>query len=229
MSQESRRFSLRAFGPLACFTRPEMKVERVSYEVITPSAARGIFDAILWKPAIAWQIHRITILNEIRFTSFKRNEVNGSKASPKSANIAGTERMNDYFADEDRAQRSTLALADVDYVIEASFRMTSEAGESDNVRKFEEMFERRLEKGQTFNQPYFGCREFAAYVEPAPVDYTPVTIPLKPLGIMLHDIEFSKDGRGQPRFFTPVIRNGAIEVPPFERAERAPDLTGATR
>lgn len=147
MARESRVLRLRAFGPLACFTRPEFKVERMSYEVMTPSAARGLLEAVLWKPAIRWRIHRIHVLREIQFTSFKRNEVNGGRANPTASQIAGRDPMPAFFADEDRAQRSTLALANVDYIIDATFAMTPRAGEGDNIAKFTEMFERRLEKG----------------------------------------------------------------------------------
>jgi CRISPR-associated protein Cas5d len=225
MKGESQRFRVRAFGPLACFTRPEMKVERVSYEVITPSAARGLLEAVLWKPAIRWRIHRVEVHQEIRFTSVKRNEVNGGKASPGAAQLAGTARMLPYFADEDRAQRSTLALANVDYIIEASFRMTDRAGPADNVKKFEEMFARRIERGQVHHQPYFGCREFVAYVEDAPTGARPIAL-TKPLGFMLHDLEFDENGRGKPRFFSAMLRDGVVEVPPFESAEHTPKLGG---
>jgi CRISPR-associated protein Cas5d len=223
---EPKRFSVRAFGPLACFTRPEFKVERVSYEVMTPSAARGVLEAVLWKPAIRWKIHRIAVLKEIRFTSFKRNEVNGGRARPTEAEIAGRARMDDYFADEDRAQRTTLALSEVDYVIDASFALTDRAGPDEHVRKFEEMFERRLAKGQHHHAPYLGCREFAAAVEPADPTRTPIKL-TKPLGFMLHDLEFDERGRGKPRFFAAMLRDGVVEVPPFERAEPAPTLGGA--
>lgn len=215
MGTESRVLSMRAFGPLACFTRPEFKVERMSYEVMTPSAARGLLEAVLWKPAIRWQIQRIHVLKEIRFTSFKRNEVNGGRASPTEAQREGREPMALFFADESRAQRSTLALADVDYVIEATFRMTERAGEGDNVAKFTEMFERRLEKGQWFHPPYFGCREFAASVEPAPARFQAIAA-TKPLGLMLHDLWFDADGKATPQFFPAVLRQGVVEVPPFE-------------
>ncbi len=219
MEREGRMLRLRAFGPLACFTRPEFKVERMSYEVMTPSAARGLLEAVLWKPAIRWQIHRIHVLCAIRFKSFKRNEVNGGRASLTAAQIAGREPVPHFFADEARAQRSTLALADVDYVIEASFRMTSRAGEDDNVAKFTEMFERRLEKGQWFHPPYFGCREFAASVEPAPATFR--TIPVtKPLGLVLHDLAFSRSGKGTPHFFPAVLRDGVLDVPPFDPSEQ---------
>ena len=158
---------LRARGPLACFTRPELKVERVSYPVMTPSAARGLLEAVLWKPAIAWHVERIRVLKEIKFTAFRRNEVNSKASPPKAATIENGGPVLPYFADEDRAQRNTVALADVDYVIEAHFTMTNKAGPDDNMTKFVEMFKRRVEKGQHFHQPYFGCREFVAEVLPA--------------------------------------------------------------
>ncbi len=214
MGTESGVLRLRAFGPLACFTRPEFKVERMSYEVMTPSAARGLLEAVLWKPAIRWRIHRIHVLCEIQFTSFKRNEVNGGRANPTAAQIAGREAMPAFFADEDRAQRSTLALSNVDYVIEASFAMTPRAGDGDNVAKFTEMFERRLAKGQWFHPPYFGCREFSAAVEPPPSSFETVRC-TKPLGLMLHDIEFDASGKGTPHFFPAVLRDGVLDVPPF--------------
>ena len=227
MAGESHVLKVRAFGPLACFTRPEFKVERMSYEVITPSAARGLLEAVLWKPAIRWRVHRIHVLKEIRFTSFKRNEVNGGRPSLTPGQVAGREPMPEFYADEDRAQRSTLALQDVDYVIEASFVLTARAGEGDNVAKFTEMFERRLEKGQWFHAPYFGCREFSAAVEPAPAEFKALSL-TKPLGLMLHDLEFDDAGRGRPRFFAATLRNGVVAVPPFERSERAPE-SGGTR
>jgi CRISPR-associated protein Cas5d len=128
---QSRHFRVRARGDIACFTRPEMKVERVSYEVMTPSAARGLLEAVLWKPAIEWRVHAIEVLAPIRWMSVRRNEVNGRASLDKKMIVA----------DEDRAQRNTVALRDVDYVVHASFAMAARAGESDNVRKFEEMFE----------------------------------------------------------------------------------------
>src|SRR5207244_10832105 len=139
---------LKAWGEYACFTRPELKAERVSYEVMTPSAARGVLEAILWKPAIRWTISRIHVLAPIRFTAVRRNEVN-SKLS-----VRGD--VSRYFADEDRAQRNTILLTDVDYVIEAHFEMTDRAGPDDNLQKFEQMFARRLAKGQSVHAPYRG-------------------------------------------------------------------------
>jgi CRISPR-associated protein Cas5d len=193
---------------MACFTRPELKVERVSYEVMTPSAARGILEAVLWKPAIRWRVEKIHVLAPIRFAQIKRNEVN-TRLSERGDH--GT-----YCADEDRAQRNTLYLRDVDYIVEAHFELTAKAGPEDNLTKFVEMFNRRVEKGQHFHQPYLGCREFAATVEPA------VTAPpmheslkgLKPLGLILHDLDF--DNGNRPRFFDARLEDGVILIPPFE-------------
>lgn len=210
--RQSQRFQVRVRGPLACFTRPEMKVERVSYEVMTPSAARGVLEAVLWKPAIRYRIHEIAVLKDIRWASFRRNEV--------SSRMSG--RRRDYCADEDRAQRHTVALRDVDYVITASFYLTPQAGPEDNVRKFEEMFLRRLEKGQHFHQPYLGCREFAADVSPVESEVTPIQIGVdRPLGLMFFDFDYRGDGT-QPLFFEARLRDGIVFVPAFEEvAQRA--------
>jgi CRISPR-associated protein Cas5d len=210
----SRRFHVRARGPLACFTRPEMKAERVSYEVMTPSAARGLLEAVLWKPAIRWHVESIAVLAPIRWQSFRRNEVN-DRASPK---------VLDFFAEERRAQRNTVALRDVDYVIAATLTLTDVAGAGDNVTKFEEMFDRRLRKGQTFQQPYLGCRELAADVEPAPEGYSSIADKdaNKPLGLMLYDFLHNPEGQGaRPLFFEARLRDGVLEVPPFGDVLRA--------
>jgi CRISPR-associated protein Cas5d len=193
---------------MACFTRPELKVERVSYEIMTPSAARGVLEAILWKPAIRWRVEKIHVLAPIRFAQIKRNEVN-SRLSERGDHAS-------YCADEDRAQRNTVYLRDVDYVVEAAFDLTNKAGPEDNLTKFVEMFTRRLEKGQHFHQPYLGCREFAATVESAPAVLPPTddTLGLRPLGLILHDLDFENGNR--PRFFEARIVNGVMCVPPFE-------------
>lgn len=203
---------VRARGPLACFTRPELKVERVSYPVMTPSAARGLLEAVLWKPAIAWHIERIKVLKEIKFTAFRRNEVNSKASLPKASTIQEGGVLPPYFADEDRAQRNTVALSDVDYIIEAYFTMTVKAGPEDSMTKFVEMFNRRVEKGQHFHQPYFGCREFVAEVLPA--DGSPPSPYAEPrdLGLMLWDIRFTADGN-TPVFFPACLENGVLEVP----------------
>jgi CRISPR-associated protein Cas5d len=211
MKERSPTFRVRLRGPYACFTRPEFKTERVSYEVMTPSAARGILDAILWKPAIRWHVERIHVLAPIRFESVRRNEVN-SKASLKAD-------VTRYFADEDRAQRNTLMLRDVDYVIEAHFTLTELKGSGDSLRKFVEMFERRLQKGQCFHTPYLGCREFAADFGPAPETWKvpPGLDGARDLGQVLLDIRFEAKGSPTPIFFPASLRGGVLEVPEVPR------------
>ncbi|MGH7293906.1 MAG: type I-C CRISPR-associated protein Cas5c, partial [Polyangiaceae bacterium] len=159
-----------------------MKVERVSYEVMTPSAARGVLEAVLWKPQIAWHVHAIEVLAPIKWASFRRNEVQ-SRASMKTGEI---------LADTDRTQRNTVALRDVDYVVVASFVLTEKAGADDAVAKYVEMFLRRLRKGQHHHAPYLGCREFAAQVEAADAT-TPTPIDAnvsRPLGWTFFDFDW---------------------------------------
>ncbi|MBI2817803.1 MAG: type I-C CRISPR-associated protein Cas5 [Acidobacteria bacterium] len=202
---------LRARGLLACFTRPELKVERVSYPVMTPSAARGIIEAVLWKPAIAWHVERIHVLKEIKFTAFRRNEVNSKASLPTATTVQNGGPVRFYFADEDRAQRNTVALSDVDYLIESHFTMTRAAGSDDNMNKFVDMFNRRVEKGQHFHQPYLGCREFVAEVL-SPEGSPPPIRESRDLGLMLWDIRFSEDGNS-PVFFPATLDKGVLEVP----------------
>jgi len=215
----SPALAIRARGPLAVFTEPVFKAERVSYPVMTPSAARGLIEAVLWKPAIAWQIERIRVLNPIRFVSFRRNEVTRKAPTPSATLIAAGGEPPVLFADDDRAQRNTVALRDVDYVIEARFRLTPRAGPDDNVPKFVDMFRRRLEKGQHFAAPYLGCREFAADVlpaddAPAPIDET------RSLGHMLWDILY-RPGANRAVFFQAELRNGILDVPAEPEGLRA--------
>ena len=203
--------AIRARGPLAVFTEPVFKAERVSYPVMTPSAARGLIEAVLWKPAIAWQIERIRVLKPIRFVSFRRNEVTRKAPTPSAALVVAGGEPPVLFADDDRAQRNTVALRDVDYVIEARFRLTPRAGPEDSVPKFVDIFRRRVEKGQHFTAPYLGCREFAADVlsadgAPAPIDET------RSLGHMLWDIVY-RPGANRAVFFEAELRNGILEVP----------------
>jgi CRISPR-associated protein Cas5d len=176
----SKTFFLKVWGDNACFTRPEMKVERVSYDVMTPSAARGVLEAILWKPAIAWHVERIDVLNPILWESVRRNEV-GARMSPRSVGI---------FIEDQRQQRAGLFLRNVAYVIHAHFTMTEKTGAEDNINKFQEMFTRRVQKGRCFNRPYLGCREFSAHFELLPDEASlPETIPdTRDLGWMLYDI-----------------------------------------
>ncbi len=204
-------FEVRVRGPMACFTRPELKVERVSYPVMTPSAARGVLTAILWKPAIAWRIHRIRVLRPIETIEVRRNEVNSKAVAPAASVVLGGGPPPLLIADQDRSQRNTVALRDVDYVIEASFALTDKAGPQDNLRKFVEIFERRLEKGQCFYQPYLGCREFAAEFLPAHDAPPPIQVS-RSLGIVLWDIDFQPEGN-RPIFFRAKLENGVLEVP----------------
>lgn len=212
MSQavKSRVFNLMVRGDYACFTRPEMKVERVSYDVMTPSAARGILEAILWKPAMRWRIARIDVLKPIRWASVRRNEVGAVMSS----------RAKCLFIEDQRQQRAGLFLRDVAYLIHAHFEMTRRAGSGDNVRKFEEMFSRRAEKGQCFHRPYLGCREFAAHFElRASGDDVPESIDdSRDLGFMLYDMDFS-GSQPAPLWFRAQLRNGRVHIPPAESAE----------
>lgn len=210
----SRGIRLRVWGEWACFTRPEMKAERMSYDVMTPSAARGIVDAIYWKPEIRWHVDRIHVLKPIRFTTLRRNEV-GCKASAKAA--AQVMRTGagplGIIAEEERQQRAAAILRDVDYVIEAHFDMV---GGDDPAAKHIAMFERRARQGQCFHRPYLGCREFPAHFEWVEGEVPRSALSAEPerdLGFMLHDIDFVD--RMTPRFFHAVLRAGVIEVPSF--------------
>ena len=204
-----------AQGPRACFTRPEMKAARVSYDVITPSAARGLVEAVYWKPAIRWHIDRIEVLKEIRFDTFRRNEL-GGKLSYRNAKAA-MERGEEVWtaANDDRQQRATMYLKDVAYLIDAHFTLTEQAGEDDTVEKHYNIALRRLRKGQCFNQPYFGCREFPADVsivegaEERPVSFYAGSGE-RDLGFMLYDIDFDHDM--EPQFFRASMRDGVIDV-----------------
>jgi CRISPR-associated protein Cas5d len=202
---------LKVWGDYACFTRPEMKVERVSYDVMTPSAARGMLEAIYWKPAIKWMVDRIYVLNPIRFDNVRRNELAGKLAvgTVKKAMKDGRSPV-EVFIEEDRQQRAAMVLRDVAYVIEAHFDF--KGAEDNNPAKHKEMFERRAAKGQCFHRPYLGCREFPAQFEP--VEEVPPSVHRgeKDLGWILHDIDFEKGM--EARFFRAVMRDGIIEMPP---------------
>lgn len=215
---------LRVGGERACFTRPEMKVERVSYDVITPSAARGILSAIHWKPAIAWRIDRIHVLKPIRFESIRRNEV-GGKISPASVTKAIKAKSTAGLAnhvDEDRQQRAATILRDVAYVIEAHFDLTTQAGADDSVGKHLDIFNRRARKGQCFQMPCMGVREFPADFslleegDPLPRAHDSLRGE-RDLGWMLHDIDFERNMT--PRFFRAQMVDGVIEVPPWHSEE----------
>lgn len=227
-------FCLEVSGPYACFTRPEMKVERVSYDVITPSAARAIFEAILWKPAIRWRVTRIEVLAPIRWISVRRNEV-GKVASPRSSGI---------LIEDDRQQRAGLFLRDVKYRLHGEFDFIPlekrsqvrnpvpewlvDREEVDTVRqpdarqdeteaKYAAMFDRRATKGQCFNQPYLGCREFSCKFQlvknVAGESLKPIDAPARDLGWMLYDLDFSDPASPMPMWFRPRMEKGVIAVP----------------
>ncbi len=208
---------LHIWGDYACFTRPEMKVERVSYDVLTPSAARGVLEAIHWKPAIAWVIDRIHVLKPIRFQTFRRNEV-ASKipaGSVRAAMNRDTLEGLGLAVDDDRQQRATIALYKAGYVIEAHFEMTPKADGDDTPAKHIEMFKRRAAKGQCFHRPYLGCREFAADFElvngAMPRSELRADQKNRDLGWMLYDIDFAT-GEKKPAFFRARLENGVLDV-----------------
>jgi CRISPR-associated protein Cas5d len=214
-----KRYCLEVSGDYACFTRPEMKVERVSYDVITPSAARAVFEAILWKPAVRWHIRKVEVLKPVRWMNLRRNEVASvvSVSSVKSAMTKGTGHLG-LNIEEDRQQRAGLFLRDVAYRLHAEMEFIQARDPQGNARKYEEMFERRAQKGQCVNQPYLGCREFAAHfrlVEDPAQEPPPIGMDEK-LGYMLHDLDFSDPNDPQPRFFRAEVRGGVMEVPQLE-------------
>ena len=213
------------WGDRACFTRPEMKAERVSYDVITPSAARGILEAIHWKPAIRWVVDSIQVLKPIRFESIRRNEIS-DKISARNITSAmkrkSTEGLRFLVDDGDnRQQRATTLLRDVAYVITAHFELTDQAGADDNSRKHLDIFIRRAKRGQYFHMPCLGNREFPAYFELVENDHELESDPElqgeKDLGWMLHDIDFANDNT--PLFYRAVMRDGLIEVPKLSAQE----------
>ncbi len=236
MSQiNQQRVRLRVWGEFACFTRPEMKVERVSYDVMTPSAARGVLEAVYWKPQIVWVIDRLHVLKPIRFTNLRRNEVQDKipVGTAKSAMKAGSGQLG-YYVDsgKNRQQRAATILRDVEYIIEAHFNLLDA---SEPHQKHYEIFKRRAVKGQCFSRPYLGCREFAASFlwqdKEMPTSKIEGTTDL---GYMLHDMEYSpatgkkydlieshqgKKLNTQARFFRATMNNGIIDVPPFDAEE----------
>lgn len=229
MEYTDKEFCLEVWGPMACFTRPELKVERVSYDVITPSAARAIFEAIFWKPAIHWQVTKIEVLNPIKWTSVRRNEV-GAVAS-----------KNPIFIEEKRQQKNTLMLQDVRYRIWAKLvfipqwkrketaNPKNDAEEADLLRqdenpgKYNAMFERRASKGQCFNQPYLGTRECSCsfmLVNPETDELDAPINESRDLGIMLYDMDFDADIKNPPAmFYRAKMENGVISVPPKDSEE----------
>lgn len=229
MEYYDKEFCLEVWGPMACFTRPELKVERVSYDVITPSAARAVFEAIFWKPAIHWQVTKIEVLNPIKWTTVRRNEV-GAVAS-----------KNPIFIEDKRQQKNSLLLQDVRYRIWAKLefipqwkrkepknaRIDEEEADllrkDENPGKYNAMFERRASKGQCFNQPYLGTREFSAsfrLMKPEQEELTPPISESRDLGIMLYDMDFQGNPeKPEAMFFRARMEQGVIIVPPINSEE----------
>ena len=224
MNKPSPILKFRARGPMAIFSRPEFKAERFTYLVPTASGLRGLVEAVFWKPAIRWQIERVHLLKEIQTYNFRRNEVSVKASSPSRKLMTGGGEPGHLFADDssNRAQRNTVALREVDYLIEARIHLTDRAGEGDNMTKFVDMFQRRLKKGQHFHQPYFGCRECIAEVFEVQGDEVPIN-DSRDLGIMLWDIQFTKDPKGEnhPVFFKASLEKGTVSYPRYAEAARA--------
>lgn len=232
MEYYDKEFCLEVWGQMACFTRPELKVERVSYDVITPSAARAIFEAIFWKPAIHWQVTKIEIMNPIKWATIRRNEVGA---------VASVSSKTPIFIEEKRQQKNTLLLQDVRYRIWAKLEFIPQwkRKESSNPRideeeadllrkdenpgKYNAMFERRAKKGQCFTQPYLGTREFSAsfkLVDPEKEQLDPPIQESRDLGIMLYDMDFkSNPNKPEPMFYRARMENGVIIVPNVESEE----------
>lgn len=207
---------VRVWGNYALFSRPELKVERCSYDVMTPSAARGILEAVYWHPGMRWIIDRIHVVKPVQFTSVRRNEV-------KSKVLASSVLQNYNWADKplyistkaDIVQRASLLLKDVEYVIEAHFEMTDRANETDNPGKFKDIIMRRLRRGECFHMPYFGCREFPAnfcLCEEAEIRTAYDDVEEKDLGFMLYDMDYSDRNHIQPLFFRAVMKRGVLDL-----------------
>ena len=207
---------VKVWGDYALFTRPEMKVERCSYDVITPSAARGILEAVYWHPGMKWIIDKIYVQKPIQFTSVWRNEV---KSKILASNVLqvynGADRPLYISSKVDIVQRASLILKDVSYVIEAHFEMTKQANESDNPGKFKDIIMRRLKRGECFHMPYFGCREFPAHFslcEDEKIETAYDQVEEKDLGFMLFDMDYTDKENIQPMFFRAVLKHGILDL-----------------
>ena len=207
---------VKVWGPYALFSRPELKVERYSYDVMTPSAARGILEAIYWHPGMRWVIDKIYVNKPIQFTSIRRNEVK-SKISASNGLTVYNGGQKDLFINtkSDIVQRASMLLKDVEYVIDAHFVMTDQANESDNPGKFKDIIVRRLRRGECYYMPYFGCREFPAnfcLFEDESISTAYENDGERDLGLMLYDMDYSDPENIEPMFFRAVMRNGVLDV-----------------
>ena len=213
---EPSPLTVKVWGDLACFTRPEMKVERVSYPVITPSAARGVLEAIFWKPEFRWAVREVQVLRPIRYFSILRNELNARQSYTSTRRWK--RKGEGFYADEHRTQRHTLALRDVAYIIKAQLDVKSHIGE--DPAKYRDQFRRRVNSGRCFATPYLGCREFSASFSYPTEDDVPLDIN-EDLGTMLLDLEYSPHGSGaaKPRFFHARLVRGIMQVPGLDSPE----------
>ena len=204
---------LEVWGPYALFSRPELKVEKVSYDVPTPSAARGMVEAVYFHPGLRWHIDRIYILNPISFTNIRRNEVL-SKISARNVRQAAQGGRQELYlaAPQEIVQRSSLLLQDVHYVIEAHFEMTGKAAPSDNPGKFQDIVTRRMEKGQCFSTPYLGCKEFPASFRRWPGGQIRTIDETRDLGLMLYDFDYTDPQNITPTYFRARLENGVLDV-----------------
>ncbi len=203
---------MEVWGPLACFTRPEMHTERVSYDVITPSAARGILESIYWHPGLCYVIDRIYVLNPIRFTNIRRNEVSSKILAGDIMSMARGGKAPHIYTADTIQQRAAMMLSDVHYVIEAHFDMTDKAGPEDNPGKFQDIIKRRLEKGSCYSQPYLGTRECTAHVSLWKGGSIDTIEDTQDLGWMLYDMDYSDPEHIQPMFFRAKMNHGVIDL-----------------
>ncbi len=202
---------IEVWGNYACFSRPEMKTERVSYDVMTPSAARGLVEAIYWHPGLRYHIDKIYLLAPIRFTNIRRNEVKSTLLASAALSAAKGGRLPALYTSQDIQQRAALVLQDVHYVIECHFDLTERAAPGDNAGKFQDILRRRLTRGQCHHTPYFGCREFPASFREWPGGTVP-TVPLtQDLGWTLYDLDYKDPQNIQPQFFRARLVNGVLD------------------
>ncbi len=210
------------WGDYACFTRPEMKTERVSYDIMTPSAARGLLESIYWHPGLRWTIDRIYVCAPIRFMNLRRNEVKATVNSRAARTVMERGQGQLYLSTSDNIQqRATLLLTNVRYVIEAHFDMTDKAAPGDTPGKFQDIVKRRIAHGQFYHQPCFGCREFPANFAPcSEIPSCPDELKGKrDLGYILYDMDYSNPENIRPLFFRAVLHDGVLEVPPHDSEE----------
>ena len=203
---------MEVWGDFACFSRIELKIERVSYDVPTPSAARGIIESAYYHPGLKWHIDKIYVMNPIRFTSIRRNEVKSKISASKIMKEANGKGASYIDRNKDIEQRATVMLRDVHYVIEAHFEMTDRANASDNPGKFQDIIKRRLRKGQSWYQPYLGTRECTAHFGLWEGGEIPTISETRDLGYMLYDLDFSAPNDIQPMFFRAKLENGVIDL-----------------